>query len=90
LGLDRALNEGLQLARHDAVVSKRALRRYTRIEDDTTLQGSFEYAKDSFPATLTVVDKAMANALKFIDHPKAKQADITQFFDNSLADEAMR
>ena len=28
-----------------------------------------------------------ANALKFIDHPKAKQYDVTQSFDNSLVEE---
>jgi hypothetical protein len=32
----------------------------------------------------------MANALKFIDHPKAKQADAKQFYDNSLVEESMR
>jgi len=37
-----------------------------------------------------VIEKAMANALKFVDHTKAKQADIKQTFDNSFVDEAMR
>ena len=32
----------------------------------------------------------MVNSLKFIDHPKAKQFDVKQSFDNSLVDEAMR
>jgi hypothetical protein len=32
----------------------------------------------------------MANALKFIEHPKAKQFDIRQSFDNSFIDEATR
>jgi hypothetical protein len=32
----------------------------------------------------------MANALKFVEHPKAKQADVRQSFDNSLVDEALR
>jgi hypothetical protein len=86
----RALNQGLLLARENATVSKRALRKYTRIEDDATLQGSFDYSKDAFPNTLRVVERAMANALKFVDHPKAKQADATQFFDNSLVEEALR
>jgi NitT/TauT family transport system substrate-binding protein len=86
----RALNEGLRLARENPIVSKRALRRFTRIEDEATLQGSFEYAKDYFPSTLRVVERSMANALKFVDHPKAKQADVTQFFDNSLVEEALK
>ena len=86
----RALNEGQQLARENATVSKRALRKFTRVNDEVLLQGSFEYYKDAFPSSLRVIEKAMANALKFIDHPKAKQFDVKQSFDNSLVDEAMR
>jgi hypothetical protein len=37
-----------------------------------------------------VIERAMVNALKFIDHPKARQFDVRQSFDNSFIDEAMR
>src|SRR6266576_2136010 len=75
----RALNEGQQLARDNAMVSKRALGKYTRVSDDALLQGSFEFYKSAFSSTLKVTEKEMANALKFIEHPKAKQADAKQF-----------
>jgi ABC-type nitrate/sulfonate/bicarbonate transport system substrate-binding protein len=86
----RALNEGQQLARESAAATKRALRKFTRVDDDASLQGSFEYYKDAFPSSLRVIEKAMANALKFVDHPKAKQADVKQSFDNTYVDEAMK
>ena len=86
----RALNEGQILARENATVSKRALGKFTRVHDDASLQGSFEFYKDAFSPTLRVVEKAMANALKFVDHPKAKQFDVRQSFDNSFVDEAMK
>jgi ABC-type nitrate/sulfonate/bicarbonate transport system substrate-binding protein len=86
----RALHEGQILARENATVSKRALGKFTRVRDDASLQGSFEFYKDAFSPTLRVVEKAMANALKFVDHPKAKQFDVRQSFDNSLVDEAMK
>ena len=86
----RALNEGQQLARENAPVTKRALRKFTRVDDDASLQGSFEYYKDAFPSSLRVIEKAMANALKFVEHPKAKGADVRQSFDNSYVDEALR
>ena len=86
----RALHEGLVLSRENATVTKKALKKYTRVDDDASLQGSFEFYRDAFPPTLRVVEKAMANALKFVDHPKAKGADVRQSFDNSLVDEAMR
>jgi ABC-type nitrate/sulfonate/bicarbonate transport system substrate-binding protein len=86
----RALHEGQLFARDNATVTKRALRKFTRIDDDASLQGSFEYYREAFPSSIRVVDKAMANALKFVEHPKAKQYDVRQSFDNSLVDEAMR
>jgi ABC-type nitrate/sulfonate/bicarbonate transport system substrate-binding protein len=86
----RALQEGLLLARENAAVSKKALKKYTRVDDDASLQGTFEFYREAFPSTLRVIEKAMANALKFVEHPKAKQADVRQSFDNSLVDEAMK
>ena len=86
----RALGEGQLLARDNAAVTKKALKKFTRVDDDTSLQGSYEFYKDAFPPTLKVIEKAMANALKFVEHPKAKGADVKQFFDNSLVEEAMK
>ena len=83
----RALNEGLQLTRESPNAVKRALRKYTRVNDEAMLQGSVEYFHDAFPSSLRTREKVMTNALKFIDHPKAKQYDVTQSFDNSLVDE---
>jgi len=86
----RVLHEGLVFSRENATVTKKALKRFTRVDDDASLQGSFEYYKDAFPPSLRVSEKAMANALKFVEHPKAKGADVTQSFDNNYVDEAMR
>jgi ABC-type nitrate/sulfonate/bicarbonate transport system substrate-binding protein len=86
----RALNEGRQLTRESSNAVKRSLKKYTRVDDEALLQGSYEYFREAFPKTLTTSEKAMANALKFIDHPKAKQFDVKQSFDNSLVNEAMK
>jgi NitT/TauT family transport system substrate-binding protein len=86
----RALNEGLLLTRESPNATKRALRKYTRVDDDAALQASFEYFSEAFPATLRTPEKAMTNALKFIDHPKARQYDVTQSFDNGLVNEAIK
>jgi hypothetical protein len=76
----RALGEGQLLARENATVTNWALKKFTRGDDDASLQGSFEFYKDAFPPTLRVIEKAIANALKFVDHPKAKQTDVRQSF----------
>jgi len=86
----RALQEGQLLARENAGATKKALKKLTRVDDDASLQGSYEFYKDAFPASFRVIEKAMANALKFVEHPKAKQADGRQSFDNSFVDEAIR
>jgi ABC-type nitrate/sulfonate/bicarbonate transport system substrate-binding protein len=86
----RALGEGQLLARGNAEVAKKALGKFTRVDDDADLQGSYEFYKDAFSPTLRVNEKAMANALKFVEHPKAKGADVRQSFDNSYVDEARK
>jgi len=86
----RALNEGQQLARESAPAAKRALKKFTRVSDDASLQGSFEYYREAFPASIRVIENAMANALKFVEHPKAKGYDVRQSFENSFVDEALK
>ena len=86
----RGLNEGQQLARESAEASKKALRKYTRVDDDAELQGSFDFYKSGFSSSLRSNEKSLMNALKFIEHPKAKQADVKQFYDNSLVDEVSK
>src|SRR4030095_10065177 len=68
----RALNEGQRLARENAAVTKRTLGKFKRNTNSAELQGSFEFYKDAFSSTLRVAEKSMANALKFVEHPKAK------------------
>ncbi|HEY7168898.1 MAG TPA: ABC transporter substrate-binding protein [Candidatus Binatia bacterium] len=86
----RGLGEGQLLARESAGATKRALKKFTKVDNEASLQGSYEFYKDAFPASLRVVEKSMANALKFIEHPKAKQFDVRQSFDNSFAEEATK
>ena len=86
----RVMAEAQQFARDNATVSKRALKKFTRVDDEALLQGSFEYYREAFSRSIRVKEKAMANALKFVEHPKAKQFDVRQSFDNSFVDEAMK
>ena len=85
----RVMAEAQQFARDNAAVSKRALKKFTRVDDEALLQGSFEYYREAFPRSIRVNEKAMANALKFVEHPKAKQFDVRQSFDNTFVDEAI-
>jgi NitT/TauT family transport system substrate-binding protein len=86
----RALREGQILAGTDPQVSKRALGKFTRVNDDAALQGSFDFYGPYFSKTLKTEPKIIGNALKFLDHPKAKQADPVHFYDNSLVEETTK
>lgn len=86
----RAFTEGLVLAKSDAAISKKVLRKYTRIEDDGILQATFEYYRKFFGETLKINERSYANLLQLLDHPKAKDADPKRFFDNSLVEQISR
>ncbi len=86
----RAMGEGLHLVKTDAAVSKKALRRYLRVQDETTLQATLEYIQPYFPESLLTLEKAMANGIKFLDNPRAKTLDPKQTFTNRYVDEAMK
>lgn len=83
----RAFTEGLALAKSDAAISKKVLRKYTRVENDGILLSTFEYYRQFFGETLKINERSYANLLQLVDHPKAKGADPKQFFDNSLIDQ---
>src|ERR1044072_10009190 len=86
----RVMAEAQQFARDNATVSKRALKKFTRVDDEALLQGSVEYYREAVSRSIRVNEKAMANALKFVEHPKANQFDVRQSFDNSFVDEAIK
>ncbi|HTN71158.1 MAG TPA: ABC transporter substrate-binding protein [Methylomirabilota bacterium] len=86
----RGFTDGLILARTDAAMSKKVLRKYTRVEDEAVLQATFEYYKKYFGDTLKVNERSYANLLQLLDHPKAKDADPKRFFDNSLLEQIRR
>jgi NitT/TauT family transport system substrate-binding protein len=86
----RGFTDGLTLARTNAAITKRVLRKYTRVDDDAVLQTTFEYYKKFFGETLKVNERSYANLLQVLDHPKAKDADPRSFFDNSLVEQIAR
>jgi ABC-type nitrate/sulfonate/bicarbonate transport system substrate-binding protein len=86
----RGFTDGLTLARTDAALSKKVLRKYTRVDDEPVLQATFEYYRKYFGDTLKVDEKSYANLLQLLDHPKAKDADPKRFFDNSLLEQIHR
>jgi len=86
----RGFSDGLTLARTDVALSKKVLRKYTRVDDEAVLQATFDYYKKYFGETPRVNERSYANLLQLLDQPKAKDADPKLFFDNSLVDQIHR
>src|SRR5262249_34477502 len=86
----RAFTDGLMLAKTDSAITKKVLRKYTRVDDEAVLQSTFEYYRKYFGDTLRVTERSYANLLQLLDHPKAKDADPKQFFTNSLVEQIRR
>ena len=68
-------------------VTRRALQKYLKLDDEATLQATYDFYSRYFPVTLQVPERSIANMLQSLDHPGARAADPKQFFDNSLVDE---
>lgn len=83
----RALDQGLRLARTDAALGKRSLRKYTKTDDEDVLQETWAYYQQYFPESLRVEETGVKNMLQLLDDPRARDADPRQFFDNSLVDQ---
>ena len=88
----RALERRSQrLARENAAVTKKALGKFTRADERCGITRQLRVLQGRVLHELSgAVEKSMANALKFVEHPKAKGADVKQFYDNSLVEEAMK
>jgi ABC-type nitrate/sulfonate/bicarbonate transport system substrate-binding protein len=83
----RGLDEGRALAKSDPAVSKAALRKYAKVDDEAVLQETVEFYRDYFPDNLEVPERSITSMLRLLDQPGAATADPKQFYDNSLVAE---
>ncbi|HEY7066016.1 MAG TPA: ABC transporter substrate-binding protein [Chloroflexota bacterium] len=86
----RGLDEGRALAKSDPAVSKAALQKYARVDDDAVLQETVDFYRDYFPTTLEVPEPSIAAMLRLLDNAAAATADPKQFYDNGLVAEIAR
>jgi NitT/TauT family transport system substrate-binding protein len=82
----RALQAGVRVAKTDAAATKRALRNYTKVDDEESLQETFEFYSTVLWEPLVIEERSVTNALQLVDDPRAKDADPKQFIDNSLVE----
>src|SRR6185295_20344247 len=54
----RGMADGQHLARESATATKRALKRFTKLDNEASLQGSYDFYRETFPPGIRVVEKS--------------------------------
>jgi ABC-type nitrate/sulfonate/bicarbonate transport system substrate-binding protein len=85
----KAVAEGVVLSRNDRDVAKKAIRKYGKIEDPATSDGTYEAFAPYWALSLAIRPEAIRAQFEYLDlkeFPNAKNADPKDFFDNSFVE----
>jgi NitT/TauT family transport system substrate-binding protein len=85
----KAVAEGVVLSRNDRDVAKKAIRKYGKIEDPATIDGTYEAFAPYWALSLAIRPEAIRAQFEYLDlkeFPNAKNADPKDFFDNSFVE----
>lgn len=85
----KAMAEGVALARRDAAVAKNAIAKYAKIDDPAALNGTYDAFAPYWAMSLAVRPEAVRGQFEYLDEkefPKVKNANPSDFFDNSFVD----
>jgi hypothetical protein len=75
--------------RKDAVVAKKTIGKYAKIEDGPTIDGTYEAFAPYWAMSLAVRPEAVKGQFDYLDErefPNAKNADPRDFYDNAFVD----
>jgi NitT/TauT family transport system substrate-binding protein len=89
----KAVAEGVVVSRKDAVVAKKAIGKYAKIEDGPTIDGTYEAFAPYWAMSLAVRPEAIKGQFDYLDEkefPNAKNANPRDFYDNSFVDTLMK
>ncbi len=85
----KAIAEGVVLSRNDPAVAKKAIAKYAKIDDQPTIDGTYDAFAPYWAMSLAVRPEAIRGQFDYIDEkefPKVKGADPKDFYDNSFVD----
>ncbi|HTM09425.1 MAG TPA: ABC transporter substrate-binding protein [Verrucomicrobiae bacterium] len=85
----KAMAEAVVLSKKQPEVAKKAIGKYVKIEDQPTIDGTYEAFEPYWETTLAVRPEAIRAQFSYMDEkefPQAKNADAKEFFDNSFVD----
>jgi len=85
----RAMAEGVALSRKDPAVAKKSIAKYAKIEDATTVDGTYEAFAPYWAMSLAVRPEAIKGQFDYLDEkefPNARNVDPKDFYDNSFVE----
>lgn len=85
----KAIAEGVVLSRQEPAVAKKAIAKYVKIDDATTIDGTYDAFAPYWAMSLAVRPEAIKAQFDYIDEkefPKVRTADPKEFYDNSFVD----
>jgi NitT/TauT family transport system substrate-binding protein len=85
----KAIAEGVMVSRKDGAVAKKAIAKYVKIDDVSTIDGTYEAFAPYWAMSLAVRPEAIKGQFEYLDEKEfanAKNADPKDFYDNSFVD----
>jgi NitT/TauT family transport system substrate-binding protein len=85
----KAIAEGVMVSRKDGAVAKKAIAKYVKIDDVSTIDGTYEAFAPYWAMSLAVRPEAIKGQFEYLDEKEfanAKKADPKDFYDNSFVD----
>jgi len=85
----KAIAEAVVLAKKQPEVAKKAIAKYVKIDDQPTIDGTYDAFAPYWETSLSVHAEAIQAQFAYMDEkefPQAKNADAKEFFDNSFVD----
>jgi NitT/TauT family transport system substrate-binding protein len=89
----KAIAEAVVVSRKDIAITKKAIARYTKVDDPQLVDETYEQYAPYWATTLTVQREAIQAGFEHLDEkefPQVKNADAREFFDNSFVDNLER
>ena len=89
----KAMGEAVVLSRKDAALAKQAIAKYTKIDDQKTVDGTYQAFAPYWAMSLAGRPEAIQAQFGYLDEkefPQAKGVDPKDFFDNSFVDQLER
>jgi len=85
----KAMGEAVMLSRKQPEVAKKAIAKYVKIDDQPTIDGTYDSFAPYWDTSLSVRPEAIQAQFGYMDEkefPTAKNADPKEFFDNSFVE----